>query len=254
MNVKQQALMYDTFGVWPTGSGNAMIPDGWVESYPEMGALSQIPFFNVRNRTAGLMWNNQHKRDSMDAGFIIESLGLDFHAMPFTSSINDWTTNYELIVDDYMSHVFMVDLPRHIGVRVKVQQDVVLKTHAFFCAPGYGLTGGGYARGQASDFSALTNDNGWDHHCSVNSQGVPSLDNRWAFPEPLEIPRNASFSVELELNEYVRGLLIAMEDDEGTFFGDIDGDDDIRELRPFSTIQCSIFGSELVQQRGQYHR
>ena len=246
--------MYDTFGVWQTGGTDLTLPDGWVQTYPERGGLNTIPFFNVRNRSAGLMWNNQHKRDSMDAGFIIESLGIDFHAQPFTSAVVSWATDYSFIVDDYKAHVFMVDLPRHIGVRVKVQQDVVLKTHAYFCAPGYGLAGGGYARGQASDFGALTNDNGWDHHCSVTSQGVPSLDNRWVFPEPLQVPRNAAFSVELELNEYARTLLTAMTNDIGTYFGDIDADDDVQIVRPFSTIQCSIFGSELVQQRGQYHR
>lgn len=253
-NVREQYMLYDTLGVWdpPQGSGITN-PDGWVANFAALGALNTIPFFNVRNRSAGLYWNNQEKRDQLDWPFIIESLGVTFHAMPITGIVS-WATGSTLRPEDSASHIFVNDLPRHVGVRVKVQQDERLKTHAFFCQPGYGVSGDGYGRGAPSTWGAPISDNGWDHHLAVHSQGLPQLDNRWHFPLPLEVPRNASLSVVLEINEYGRALLAYLPW-RVTAFGNTDElTGDIKLIQPFAYIQVSLIGKRLVQQRGQYHR
>lgn len=250
-NVKEHYMLYDTVGVYqPALGATTPVPPGWHTNYIALGAVNEVHFFNVRNRNSGLYWNNQDKRDQLAWPFLIKSLGISWHASPITVAPAYWA-DYQFSPEDYASHMFINDLPRHTGVILQIQQDERLKTHSFFCSPGYGVCGGGYGRGAPSTF---TPPNGYDHHLAVHNQGIPMFDNRWQFPINLEVPRNASLSVRLIINEYGRQMLANMPF-EGPFFGDAaPGLDDNQFISPFSMIQVSLHGKRLVQQRGQYHR
>lgn len=253
MNVSEQFMLYDTVGIYtpPLGS-NIANPDGWFFNYAALGAANDINFFDVRNRSAGLMWNNQDKRDQLAWPFEIHTIGVTFFADLMSGGAN-WATDQTFSPEDYASHLFLVDLPRHAGLTLQVQQDVRLRTHCYFAQPGYGPCGGGYGRGQPSGWTALDNDNGWDHYLSTATQGVPMYDVRWPFPEPLMVPRNATLRVIIRFTEYARALLAQLPF-LGTFHGDVEGQTDIEEKAAFAGIQVSLTGKRLVQQRSEYHR
>lgn len=250
-NVSEQWLEYDTVGVFDTtlvSSYNITNPNGWFQNLAAMGAVNKIDFFNVRNRNIGLAYNNQDSRDLMPYAFRAHSLGVSFFCHSMTQAPN-YAQDDTFSPEDSVNHVFCVDLPRHTSVTLKVQQDERLKSHAYFCPPGYGPCGSGFGRGAPSARDG--GNNGIDHTASVISQGEPSLANRWQFPVPLEIPRRAALSVTLEFNEYARTLLQNMPD-ENEWFG-VDAGDDVNGWPVFFGIQLSIGGERLVQQRGQYH-
>lgn len=261
-NVKEQYMLYDTVGINQVVIGVGITaPDGWFTSYNDMGQANDVPFFNVRNRTSGLMWNNQDKRDQLAWPFLVNSIGVTFWANPATAAPGLTGTSTDS-PEDITSHIFANDLPRHCGVVMRVQQDDRLKTHAYFCSPGYGVCGGGYARGQATSINALgsnpimTNNPLYDHHLAIQSQGQPTLANRFEFPLALRIPRTATMSVRLVFTEYGRQLLQQMPE-LGIWNQTLTAnpaDNDHVVMPGFSAIQVSLVGQRLVQQRGQYHR
>lgn len=252
LNVRERHMLFDTLGIFtpPAGSGITN-PDGWYTTFATAGLANEWNFFNVRNRSAGLMWNNQDKRDQMATGMRVKSIGISFWGLPFTQ-IPTWQTDQTLSPEDKAVHTFVNDIPRHCGCVLQIQQDERLKAHPFFLSAGYGPYGDGYGRGAPSTDGALAQANGWDHHMDISSNGVPILRNRWEFPLPLEIPRTANLSFRVIPNEYARQLLQVMPF-LPTYQGETGGDD--MEIIPgFCGVQVSLLGDRLVQQRGNYFR
>jgi len=255
-NAVERSVLYDTIGIYTPGIVAPVVanPDGWYTSWANLGAATTLNFFNVRNRSAGLMWNNQDKRDQMAYGMKVQSLGISFFSQMF-SHAGGWAVDETFSPEDYAHHVWMNDIPRHAGVTLTVQQDDRLKTHALFCSPGYGITGGGYARGEISTWSTVDANiiGTWDHHLSTENQGVPILNNRWEFPVNLMIPRDANISLTIRLNDWARNLLQSMPWDV-SWQGNNDGEDLVKYIKAFAGIQVTLMGERLVQQRGEYHR
>lgn len=251
-NVKEKCMLYDTVGIYTPPFGVSMpVPDGWFLNYAALSAANEIPFFNVRNRSAGLMWCNQDKRDQLAWPFLIQSIGIEWWALSM-SSAPSWSTDQTFSPEDHASHVFATDVPRHCGVTLQVQQDERLKAFSYFCQPGYGVFGDGYGRSAPSALGA-GNDNGWDHILNVVSQGQPLLNNRFHFPIALEVPRNATLNVRLTINEYGRQMLAVLPW-LTTWFGASYDVTDSLVWQQFSGIRVTLEGYRLVQQRGQYHR
>lgn len=252
-NVVEKFMLYDTIGIYyPPYPSTIQTPDGWFATFAALGAANDLNFFNVRNRSVGLMWCNQDKRDQLAWPFWIESIGVTFWSQPWTGAPT-WDIDYTFSPEDYSSHIFVTDLPRHCGVTVRVQQDDRLKTHAYFCSPGYGPFGDGFGRGQPGSMVDLAHDNAHSHHLAVTNQGTPIYSNRFRFPVALEVPRNSPLNVRLTFTEYGRQLLQTLPW-LNSWMGQVHGTDDIVALNHFAGIQVSLVGKRGVQQRGEYHR
>lgn len=249
MNVGETWMLYDTVlvGNFP----NSVDVPGWVTTLPLLGNLNDINFFNVRNRTIGLPYNNQDTRDQMAYGYYIDSIGISF----FVSGLeqyNTWQEDYTLIPEVYNAHIFSNDLPRHASLTLKVNQDERLKTSAPLCPPGYGPFGDAVGRGQPTSNANWTA-SAQDTPFPVNTQGMPQLNNRFIFPTNLEVPRRASMSVTVKFSEWAREMLQLMW--LGTSRGgySVEGSNTGYNNKHYAGIQVSLNGRRLVQQRGQLH-
>lgn len=248
-NVGENWLLYDTVAVYNDAAASFSNPAGWFGSFAAMGAANEINFFNVRNREIGLPYNNQDSRDQMAYGYELYSIGVSFFANTITSAAG-WFVDQNFSPDDQTGHLFMSDLPRHAALTLRVQQDDRLKSNVLMAPAGYGPFGDGYGRGAPSTLPNAIN--GYDHHASVVTQGVPEKDARWKFPKPIMIPRRATINVRIQFNEYAKQMLAVMFNN-WEFMGLNDGDDDVDQEPIFAGIQVGLGGKRLIQQRAQYH-
>ncbi len=247
-NVREEYMLVDTVGVYDTTGKNYQNPDGWFQNFVTMGAANEINFFNVRNKQAGAMYCNMDSRDQMPYAFEASSIGVAFFSNTMTQA-PAFVAGITFSPEDITGHIFMVDLPRHCSVTLRIQQDDRLKATAMMLPPGYGPCGGGYARGAPSTLGYTVADNGINQHSAIVTQGTADRSGRFPFPKPLMIPRRATLNVKISINEYGRTLLAAM-----TNLAQLQGVDTGAILNPtFSGIQVTIGGQRLVQQRGQYH-
>lgn len=250
MNVGEDWLLYDTVLMISTP---AQAVDGWFTSYLTMGQAADIQFFNVRNRAIGLPYNNQDTRDQIPYAFMLQTLGVSFFGNS-VSQAAQWEppdSGSAWAMNDYNQHIFTNDLPRHASVVLKVQQDEVLKNAVMFTPPGYGPYGSGYGRGQPSS----QHPGSYDHIAAIQTQGLPALKNRWAFPQPIELPRLASVSLRLRFSNWGRNLLQAINFGSGLWqTSDNTGlTDYVTQHQIISGIQVTMGGKRLVQQRGELH-
>lgn len=253
MNVNENVMLYDTVGIYMDETTDYKNPPGWFQSYAALGAAPEINFFSVRNRADGLPWCNMDSRDKLSTGFRASSLGISFFANSMTTAPG-WYTDATFSPEDIHGHIWMVDIPRHAGFRLRVQQDDVLVGHVMMAPPGYGPCGDGYGRGSPSTNPNSTNNNGYDHYLSATTQGIPAYTSRWPFPKPLEIPRDSTINLKITFSEWARRLLAAMIGPRGEIEGVNDGVDDIVFNHTLCGIQVSLEGERLVQPRGQWHR
>ena len=225
---------------------NTLTPrDGYFNSYALFGAQSEFSFFNVRNRAHGLPYNNQDSRDQLPYVFHIYSMGVAW----FSASTSTYGGANPPLGEDTVSNKFwMTEIPKHVSVILRTNQDERLATTALMVPPGYGPVGGGVASGDMQ--AARTNPN--MHHTAFNV-GESMLINTWGFPKPLQIPRTANLSVVLRINTYCQSMLqqfpgprvqpLKAVANDGTNYG----------AYATSGIQVFLKGKREVQQRGQYH-
>lgn len=218
---------------------------GWFDNYANFAGVTNIPFFNVRNRNHGLAYNNQDTRDQLPYVFRIYSVGAVFFA-PATSTYNDAAPI--LAPQTTSNHLFEIELPKHCSLTLKTNQDERLKIPVLYAPGGYGVVSGGLAQGDpevAYTYPNIT-------HASF-SQGEPIFGNTWGFPKPLEIPRTANLSVVLEFNEYARQMLQSFVDSLIQPMRDVANDGSFYAAPGCAGVQITLQGQRLVQQRGQYH-
>lgn len=247
-NVGEAWNLYDTIlcgGYVPSMQFNT----GWFATFAAMGLANTLPFFSVRNKNHGLMYNNQDTRDQLPYVFRVFTIGVSFFAP--SAPLYEDTAGVPTNPQTQALHHFVHELPKHCSVTVQVQQDDRLKIAALMTPPGYGAFGGGVAQGDPevawAAGGAPANVARWNVH-----SGVPELKNKWAFPEPLEIPRRANLSVVLRLSEYGRQMLQNMV---GPFqYVLANTDSTAWEFRyGMCGVQVTLGGQRLVQQRGQLH-
>lgn len=222
---------------------------GWFTTFALLGAANSLPFFSVRNKNHGLMYNNQDTRDQLAYVFRVFTMGVSFFApsVPLyedTAGTPDYPQTQAL-------HHFVHELPKHCSATLQIQQDERLKINCLMTPPGYGAIGGGVAQGDPevawAGGGAPPNVARWNTHI-----GMPELTNRWAFPEPLEIPRRANLSVTLRFSEYGRQLLQDMPGPNNLVFAN--SDSTAWQFKyGMVGIQVVLGGQRLVQQRGQAH-
>lgn len=254
-NVVEAWALYDSIIISPTLFGSEAGAGGWFTTFLAFGQQEQHSFFKTRTEgTAGLPYCNQQSADSMDFAFIADSIGLavqspapDVEGRPNPGDGVPGDLDQQ---DDLISHWFSTDLPRHMGIQFKVQQDIRAEITAMHCPPGYGALGSGTAfPGQTTaaygDIPFMSN---------AVTQGVPLLSNRYPLPSPIGIPRTATIEGILHVSEYARSILQGIIGPQQYQFNSDNG------LPPYTffgrryILQFSLIGQRLVQQRGQYHR
>jgi len=244
-NVGENWVLYDTC-LCGAHTDNMDFHEGWFTGFAFLGAATSIPFFNVRNRNVGLAYNNQDKRDQLAFAFRIFTIGVTFFS-PGSAMYRD-TAGVPTGPETTCLHFWETELPKHASIELQVKQDERLKLGCLMAPPGYGAVGGGVAQGDPENVAewATPNVSLWNFN-----QGIPELTNKWAFRNPLEVPRTANLSVIVRFSEYGRQMLQTMP-----------GPHQYPFQHPTSGyafksgmcgIQVVLGGQRLVQQRGQAH-
>lgn len=223
--------------------------DGYFGSYVALGAANQVPFFNVRNRTSGLAYNNQDTRDQMAYAMKIFTIGVQF----FGPSTSLYRNNAGAPLGQSVTEqtVFITELPKHCSLQLQTNQDIRLKINSLMAPSGIGSIGGGVAQGDALRAgipfpSPNVVKSNWN-------QGITMLNNRWSFRNPIEIPRRANMSAVLRISEYGRQLLGAMTGPHLQPFEAVINDGSQVFKAGMCGIRVIVNGMRFVQQRGQLH-
>jgi len=260
-SVIEAATLYDTILVSRLFYGQEQSVRGWFSTFAAMAASPDIRFFKVRTEgTAGLPYCNQQSADSMDFPFMAYSMGVTFFA-PASNMMGE--TKYHTPdgsgltnaanVDPGVPHFWTFDLPRHAAIALKTNQDVRTEVTAYACPPGYGPMGGGAALEIPLPAQGVTL---YRQHAQLNTfgtQGVPVLTNRFKFPAPIVIPKNATIEGVLYLSTYARTVLAGLSGPLDYLFQAGDTMVQVEKFPMRFGVQMSLMGYRLVQQRGQYH-
>jgi hypothetical protein len=231
---------------------------GFFNNYAQMGNQNKITFFDQRKQTdTDLAYCNLDAKERFPYGYTAYSFGISFQG-PAVGSIatipGEPTTVAEMVFGRWSEEqLFNFELPKHCGVRVKLEQNDVLESNVMFSPAGTGAFGQSNIGGSPTSPS----DYAYNPHVSgmTGGFGIPQMTNRFPFPEPLVIPTNSVFSIELEFSQMGKELLKAMQGPSDWVMGEVvDGDPPL--VIPHSTpamgmIQVSLMGTRYVQQRGE---
>jgi len=238
VNAKERFEVHDSIMIGNTKSIAGK--PGWYDSFSSFAASQKHSLFKQRAISdVGLAYNNMDTRDQMPFAFELTSIGISF-AAPLGITGEEFDPVTPANDNNLIGPIWCNDVPRLIGFRLKVRQDEKL-LHCCELAPeGAGSVG---AMGVAAGGGAL--------NVMTNiTQSEPDLDNRWPFPEPIGIPRAASFSVELELSSYCVEMLRTWPQLNDYYFGPIEQQVRVPSV---ASIRCSLIGNRFVQQRNELH-
>lgn len=243
-NVAENWKLYDTVLIGGYVA-NMDFNTGWFQGWGQLQAVTEIPFFNVRNRNHGLPYNNQDTIGQLPYVFEIYSIGVTFFA-PSTATYGSAAP--PLGAQSTVNHIWEIEAPKHASLVLKTNQDERLVLNTLMAPSGYGPVTGGVAQGDPESFWTYPN-----IHAASFTQGVPSFTNTWGFPQPLQIPRTANLSAVIKFSEYWKDVMADMI---GPYY---------QPMRAFANdgsyfaayscagIQVALQGKRSVQQRGQYH-
>ena len=230
-NVLEFWPLYDTVLI---GVHTDLYPKaGYFIAYGNLGAVAEIPFFNIRNRSmVGVPYNNFDTTEHLTFPYHCDSIGVEFITAVSATS----TTGFSWLIGDL---VFGKLLQNHASLKFIVDQDEKLVCTVPLCPAGMGIDG------DASDGGS---DDHANYGIDVANNGSPILTNRWKFPQPIIIPRNATIRATIEFSPYARNVLNTMVVGPGVeYVGAAQTNPQI------SAIRVSMFGRREVQQRGQLH-
>lgn len=254
-NVVETWPLFDTILICRQFYGNEIGQDGWYNSWAAFGAQEKHNFFKSRTESAGPAYCNMQSADSMDFAFMLHSIGIAVWS-PAPNLEGQYDPSSEGIQGDLMrpdlavSHWWASDLPNHMGIDLKIQQDIRMELPCIHCPPGYGAMGSGTANQGTT--GAAFGDVPINHNAVV--QGVPLLDNRFALPTPIGIPRTATIEGTLHLSETARTILQGINGPFDYQFNSVDGLPPYEYFPRRYGITMSLFGERMVQQRAQYHK
>ncbi|MCK4785549.1 MAG: hypothetical protein KAV87_17480 [Desulfobacteraceae bacterium] len=251
MNVKEQWFMYDTVAVTPYLDSLTHPISGWFNNFNDLGMSDSVSFFDSRNKSIGLAYNNQDSRDQIPYALVAESISVGFFAPSTSSQLGTLDAQPIRGRVDTVSSFWDNELPQHASAIFRVNQDDRLKTTCAMMAPGYGPVGSACGQGNTSAVGGMSN--------SVHASGFGAahLKYRWDFPTGIGIPRRATVALTLQFTEWARTAFQTLWGPGNAEFWDfVEGDPPTSLLvyKPtFFMIQCLIQGKRQVQQRGEYH-
>lgn len=251
MNVREAWHIYDTICVDSTLLGNEE-KIGFFPSFATFGAQGQHVFFRSRTEgSAGLAYCNQTARSRSDFVFHCFAIGIHFSGPPTYLESN--VAGPELgLVQDYMPIFWMQDLCRNCSVSFQIEQGEKVLAAGVQLSPGYGGMVNGAACG-AIDIH-VGEDVAIPEFVFLSTNGPPApasrfwvaVDKKTKKPLPVQIPRNSSISMVLELSEIAKTVL---QNAGGPGYIVHSNERDAFPAR--YEIQASIHGFREVQQRGE---
>jgi len=259
MNVKEQWFMYDTIGITPWLEEITHPIPGWFGSFTALANTDALTFFDTRNKSIGLAYNNQESRDQVPFAYIVETLSVGFFGPACASLLSSETIPSDATWIgrmDTMSAFWDNELPQHTSVIFRVNQDERLKGVCSIVPPNYGPVGGCVGQGDFSDATPPAIGGG-NYGVHANGMGRAHLKYRWEFPGGIGVPRRATMVVECRLVEWAREVLRDIWGPGYFVMRDYDPDETpenpIKPKPSLFAIQCLVTGRREVQQRGQYH-
>lgn len=254
-NVVEAWPLYDSIVISKTFYGNEIGQDGWFTSWANFGNQETHRFFNIRTESAGDAYCNMQSADTMDFAFMAHSIGIAIQAPApnvegHAQTVQEGQAGELGGNDSFLPHWIASELPNHMGLQLKVQQDIRIELPTMGCPAGYGALGSG----TATDYASAAVYGEIPIHENAVVQGVPVLENRVPFPTPIGIPRTASIEGILHVSEYARNVLQSVKGPDDYQFNTDDGAPPYSFFQKRYVIQLSLFGERMVQQRGQYHR
>jgi len=247
-NVEEQWYLYDTVAVSSWCDSLAHPIPGWFSSFNDLGQSDEISFFNTRNKSIGLAYNNQESRDQVPFALTVDSVSVGFFAPSCSSMLGDLgQLTYPGRIDT-LSSFWESELPQHTSAIFKVNQDERLKTNCGMLPACYGPVGSAMAQGD------MSTQGGHNTSITIGGFGRSHLKYRWEFPDGIGIPRRATMSVSLRFVEWARTCFQHLWGPGNMQFRDVDGESEVVAYKPsMFFIQAMVMGRREVQQRGQYH-
>jgi len=260
MNVKEAWSVYDTILVCSNFYGQETSVNGWFTSFALFGSTQEHRFFKTRTEaTANLAYCNQQSSDAMEYPFIAFTMGVTFFAPTPNIAGTQNPRGGENAIENFdpgFAHFWTYDLPRHCSISFKTNQDVRAEVNCYGAPPGYGPMGSGCAFELSEQVLAPPPiEPLFKQHAQMNfygTQGVPILQNRFKFPEPIEIAKNSVIEGILNLSEYAINILTSVNGPVSYAFQNATAAGQTFFPQRFG-VQFSLFGYREIQQRGQYH-
>lgn len=257
-NVKEPWFMYDTIGISEWVDDQDHPPVGWYSSFADLGAADELTFFDTRNKSIGIAYNNQDSRDQLSFAYIINSISVGFFGPALATLISRATIPGDTTSigrNDALSAWWDLEFPQHCSAILRVNQDERLKTNAAIIGPGYGPVGSCIGQGDMSDPASTIGGMNTSVHAGGQSRSALKL--RWEFPNGMGVQRRASMNVSLRLTEWARTALQTVWGPGWFLLRDYDSDETpanpIVPRQSMFMIQVMLTGMREVQQRGQYH-
>jgi hypothetical protein len=248
-NVKESWFMYDTIAVSPWLENLSHPISGWYETFVDLSDSDSVTFFDSRNKSIGLAYNNQDSRDQIPYALVAESISVGFFAPATASQVGTLDEGDTRGRIDQMSSFWDNELPQHASATFRVNQDERLKTTCAMLAPGYGPVGGSMGQGDTSTVGGVSST------VHANGFGTAHFKYRWNFPTGIAIPRRATVAVQLRFSEWARAALAQIWGPGNIHLKNyVDEESTEVVYKPtMFMIQCLIQGKRQVQQRGEYH-
>lgn len=255
-DVREPWITYDTVLIGP---GMAALNRGWFNSFAQMAAANDIPFFNVRNRSvSGPQYNNQDSAEMSSFPFWCYSIGVEFLTFAIGDSceaLRPIILNYaaaaapgpagppfvlESQIQNSVERQVFASMLDHSGIKFRVAQDIKLTNVCIHQPAGFGTDGNARMLGAGQNSLGVL---------SNYTNGAPHIQNRYKFLNPIEMPRNVNFNCVLEFSNYAKAVLAAMGGPE-TFWTDNDEEQQTAPT-PVAGIRITLLGYRTVQQRGE---
>ncbi|MCK4785548.1 MAG: hypothetical protein KAV87_17475 [Desulfobacteraceae bacterium] len=256
-NVAESYPLYDTVIICSELYGKEKSLNGWFTNFRDFANNERHTFF--KDRTIGnshLAYCNMDSADNVDFVYKVFSVGVRFFA-PVCPDAKDVPLISPGVMNENVPPFWLFDLPKHCGFDFKVQQDTIVENTCLATPPGYGPRIGGGAQPAVDDQAPFPNQTPWKLITGTN--GEPIIDNRFTFPTPISIPRNATIEANVYPSIYARFILGQLLGPNSTVLPTEEqatttpGDDDWLSIPTRYGIQVSLYGYREVQQRGQYH-
>lgn len=255
-NVAESYPLYDTVIVCDQLYGKEKALPGWFTSFQDFANNERHTFF--KSRTIGnshLAYTNLDSANNVDFVYKVFSIGVRFFAPVSPDTHNDIIVS-PADMNENVPAWWMLDLPKHCGFDFKVQQDTIVENNCMATPPGYGPRLGGGAQPEIDNSVDAPNQTPWK--LMTGTMGEPVIDNRFTFPVPISIPRNATIEANVYPSNYARYVMANLYGPEYAVLPTEDGADPAGQDDYFTYplrygIQVSLYGYREVQQRGQYH-
>lgn len=254
-NVAESYPIYDTLIVCKNMYGKEASVNGWFTTFRAFNQNERHTFF--KSRTVGnshLAYTNLDSADNIDFVYKCFSIGVRFFAPMSADTYNEIIVS-PVNMNENVPAWWLFDLPKHCGFDFIIQQDTIVENTAIATSPGYGPRFGAGAQPVPDSVSAA-NQIAWK--ATIGTQGEAVIDNRFHFPEPLAIPRNATIEANIYPSLYARYIMDDLWGPESWVILTENGDAPPAQTDYISIpnrygIQVSLYGYREVQQRAQYH-